>query len=166
MMNVTDVGHLTSDQDAGEDKMEKQARLSGKDIWEIARYYEDVFFKDLELLNIELPAVKCRATQHIPEMIALIERIIANGHAYQTEQAVYFDITTFPTYTALSRQPLEDKMTAARDEVQEDPEKRNPADFALWFKAVGRFKNHIYANGARRGAPVFRDGTSSARRCP
>jgi cysteinyl-tRNA synthetase len=143
VMNVTDVGHLTSDSDLGEDKMEKQARTSGADIWEIARYYEGIFFADLNALNIEQPAVKCRATEHIDEMIALVEKLIERGHAYETAQAVYFDITTFPTYTQLSRQSLEDKLTAARDEVQEDPEKRTPADFALWFKAVGRFENHI-----------------------
>lgn len=143
VMNVTDVGHLTSDEDAGEDKMEREARKTGKDIWEIARDFEDVFFEDLEALNIEPPAVKCRATDHVPEMIALVEKLIERGHAYETKQAVYFDVTTFPTYTQLSRQSLEDKITGARDEVQEDPEKRNPADFALWFKAVGRFANHI-----------------------
>ena len=143
VMNVTDVGHLTSDEDAGEDKMEREARQTGKDIWEIARYFEDVFFEDLKLLNIEPPMVKCRATDHVPEMIALIEKLLERGHAYITQQAVYFDVTTFPTYTQLSRQSLEDKITGARDEVQEDPEKRNPPDFALWFKAVGRFANHI-----------------------
>lgn len=143
VMNVTDVGHLTSDQDLGEDKMELQARKSGTGVWEIARYYEDVFFADLDALNIERPAVICRATDHVPEMIALVEKIIANGHAYETEQAVYFDVATFPKYTELSRQSLEDKITGARSEVQEDPDKRRPADFALWFKAVGRFANHV-----------------------
>ena len=143
VMNVTDVGHLTSDEDTGEDKMETEARKSGRDIWEIARYYEDVFFKDLDALNIEQPAVKCRATEHVGDMIALVEKLFEQGHAYETAQAVYFDITTFPDYTQLSRQPLEDKMTAARSEVQEDPEKRNAADFALWFKLTGRFENHI-----------------------
>ena len=143
VMNVTDVGHLTSDSDAGEDKMEREARTSGKDIWEIARYFEDVFFDDLDKLNIEPPIIKCRATEHVSEMISLVEKLIERGHAYQTRQAVYFDVTTFPTYTELSRQSLDDKITGARDEVQEDPEKRNPVDFALWFKAVGRFTNHI-----------------------
>ncbi len=143
VMNVTDVGHLTSDQDLGEDKMEVQARKSGMSVWDIARAYEEVFFSDLEALNIEKPAVICRATEHVPEMIALVEKIIAKGHAYETDQAVYFDVTTFPKYTELSRQSLEDKITAARSEVQEDPQKRHPADFALWFKAVGRFENHI-----------------------
>ena len=143
VMNVTDVGHLTSDQDLGEDKMEVQARKSGASVWDIARHYEEVFFQDLEALNIKPPAVRCRATEHVPDMIALVERIMANGHAYETDQAVYFDVATFPDYTKLSRQSLEDKITAARSEVQEDPGKRNPADFALWFKAVGRFENHI-----------------------
>jgi len=143
VMNVTDVGHLTSDADSGEDKMEKQALQSGRDIWEIARGFEEAFFADIDALNIEQPAVRCRATEHVPEMIALVEKLIERGHAYETDQAVYFDVATFPSYTELSRQSLEDKMTAARDEVQEDPGKRNPADFALWFKAVGRFENHI-----------------------
>jgi cysteinyl-tRNA synthetase len=143
VMNVTDVGHLTSDADMGEDKMEKEALKSGRDIWDIARYYEEIFFNDLEALNIQSPAVKCRATEHIQDMIELVKKLIERGHAYETDQAVYFDVMTFPTYTALSRQSLEDKITAARDEVQEDPDKRSPADFALWFKAVGRFENHI-----------------------
>jgi len=143
VMNVTDVGHLTSDSDTGEDKMEREARESGRDIWEIARYFEDVFFDDIAKLNIEPPVIKSRATEHVPEMVALVEKLIERGHAYQTRQAVYFDVTTFPTYTELSRQSLEDKITGARDEVQEDPEKRSPADFALWFKAAGRFANHI-----------------------
>ncbi len=143
VMNVTDVGHLTSDADSGEDKMETQARESGRDIWEIARYYEDVFFKDLEALNILPPSVTCRATEHVEDMIALVEKLLERGHAYETDQAIYFDLTTFPTYTELSRQSLEDKLTGARDEVQEDPQKRNAADFALWFKLKGRFENHI-----------------------
>ena len=143
VMNVTDVGHLTGDVDSGEDKMELEARKEGRDIWEIARYFEGIFFDDIEKLNIELPAVRSRATEHIPEMIALVEKLFERGHAYETEQAVYFDVATFPTYTELSRQSLEDKMTGARDEVQEDPDKRNPPDFALWFKATGRFENHI-----------------------
>ncbi len=143
VMNVTDVGHLTSDADSGEDKMEKEARKEGKDVWEIARYFEDVFWGDLKLLNIERPTVICRATEHIPEMIALVEKLIERGHAYETAQAIYFDITTFPKYTEFTRQSLDEKVVGARDEVQEDPEKRHPADFALWFKAVGRFENHI-----------------------
>lgn len=143
VMNVTDVGHLTGDVDSGEDKMEMEARKEDRDIWDIAKYFEGIFFEDIENLNIEPPTIKSRATEHVPDMIALVEKLVERGHAYETAQAVYFDVTTFPTYTELSRQSLEDKMTAARDEVQEDPEKRNPADFALWFKAVGRFERHI-----------------------
>ena len=143
VMNVTDVGHLTSDEDSGEDKMEIQARTSGMDIWEIARFYESEFFKDLQALNIEMPAVVSRATEHVPDMIELIKKIVSRGHAYEPAQALYFDISTYPKYTQLSRQSLEDKLVGARDEVQEDPEKRHPADFALWFKAVGRFENHL-----------------------
>ena len=143
VMNVTDVGHLTSDEDSGEDKLDVQARRTGKDVTDIARYYEEVFFKDLELLNIEQPAVKCRATDHVQDMIELVKKLVGNGYGYETDQAVYFDITRFPTYTELSRQSLEDKVVGARDDVQEDPQKRHPADFALWFKAVGRFENHI-----------------------
>ncbi len=76
-------------------------------------------------------------------MIALIEKLFERGHAYETKQAVYFDVSTFPKYTEFTGQSLEEKVVGARDEVQEDPEKRHPADFALWFKAVGRFENHI-----------------------
>jgi cysteinyl-tRNA synthetase len=143
VMNVTDVGHLTSDEDMGEDKMELEARKEGKTAWDIARYYEDIFFDDLATLNIEPPTYRPRATEHVPEMIAIVEKLFERGHAYETAQAVYFDVATFPRYTEFTRQSLEDKLTAARDEVREDPEKRNPPDFALWFKAVGRFENHI-----------------------
>ncbi|MEN6355803.1 MAG: cysteine--tRNA ligase [Armatimonadota bacterium] len=143
VMNITDVGHLTSDADMGEDKMEKEARKTGRDPWQIARFYEEQFFKDIEALNIESPVVKCRATEHVPEMIALVEKLLERGHAYETAQAVYFDVSTFPDYTKFTGQSLDEKVTGAREEVQEDPDKRNPADFAIWFKAVGRFENHI-----------------------
>ena len=89
VMNVTDVGHLTSDADMGEDKMEREALKSGRDIWDIARYYEEVFFTDLEALNIQSPAVKCRATEHVDDMIELVKKLIECGHAYETDQAVY-----------------------------------------------------------------------------
>ena len=142
VINITDVGHLTSDQDMGEDKMELEARKEGKSAWDIARYYEEAFVGDLASLNIEPPTYRPRATEHIPEMIALVEKLFERGHAYSTKQAVYYDVSTFPAYTELTRQSLDEKLVAARAEVQEDPEKRNPADFALWFRAVGRFENH------------------------
>lgn len=143
VMNVTDVGHLTNDDDLGDDKMERQAKKTGKDVFEIARFYEEVFFNDLKLLNIKFPTNICRASEHIAEMLAMVETLIKKGHAYETEQAIYFDITTFPNYTQLSGQSLEDKLVAARADVQEDPDKRHPADFSIWFKAKGRFANHI-----------------------
>lgn len=143
VMNLTDVGHLTGDDDIGEDKMELEAKKEGKSIWDIARFYEEAFLKDTDRLNIERPAVIARATEHIPMMIELVEKLQERGFTYETEQAVYFDVTRFPKYTELAGQSLEDKIIAARAEVQEDPEKKNPADFALWFKAVGRFKNHL-----------------------
>ena len=143
VMNVTDVGHLTSDDDAGDDKMEKQARKTGKNIYEIARFYETAFFDDLERLNIEISDVKCRATDHINDMIEMVSVLIKKGFAYETEQAVYFDVMTFSEYTKLSGQSLDDKIVGVRDEVNEDPEKRHPADFSIWFKAKGRFVNHL-----------------------
>ncbi len=143
VMNVTDVGHLTSDEDMGEDKMEAGARREGKSIWDIARFYEDAFFADTERLDILRPTVVARATEHIEPMIEMVEKLIEKGYGYVTEQAIYFDVTKFEDYTKLAGQALEEKVVGARAEVQEDPEKRNPADFALWFKAVGRFTNHM-----------------------
>lgn len=143
VMNITDVGHLTSDADEGTDKMEEGARREGKSVWEIAEFYTDAFFKDMKALNVLRPHVVCKATEHIPEMIALVERLFERGFAYETDQAVYFHVPGFPGYAQLSGQRLEEKAVAVRSEVQEDPQKRHPADFALWFKAVGRFANHI-----------------------
>jgi len=143
VMNITDVGHLTSDEDFGEDKMEAGAKREGRSIWDIARFYEEKFFEDTDELGIIRPDIVCRATEHIPQMIELVKKLYELGYAYETEQAVYFDVTKFPNYTKLAGQSLEEKITAARDEVKEDPNKRNAADFALWFKAVGRFENHI-----------------------
>lgn len=143
VMNVTDVGHLTSDEDVGEDKLEAGARREGRSVWDIARFYEDAFFRDIEKLNIEPPTIVARATEHISEMVALVQRLESQGYAYPTDQAVYFEVSKFPDYTKLAGQAIEDKIVGAREAVQADPQKRNPADFALWFKAVGRFANHI-----------------------
>jgi cysteinyl-tRNA synthetase len=98
VMNVTDVGHLTSDADTGEDKLLVGARREGKTVWEIARYYEQVFFQDLEDLNILPPHITCRATEHIPEMITLVKRILENGYGYQAGGNVYFSVDKFPSY--------------------------------------------------------------------
>lgn len=142
VQNVTDVGHLVSDEDNGEDKIEKGARESGRTVWEVAKFYEEYSWKALAAVNIERPDVICRATEHIGEQVKLIEQLVKKGFTYQTDEAIYFDISKFPTYTDLSGQKLEDKETGAREDVVVDKQKKNPADFALWFFTVGHFANH------------------------
>ena len=142
VMNITDVGHLTSDADEGEDKLETGAKREGKTVWEIAEFYTTIFKKDLKTLNILEPDIWAKATDHISDQIELIKKLEERGYAYETSEAVYFDISKFPDYTKLSRQKLEEKIVGARTEVEIDKEKRNPYDFALWFKRVGKFKNH------------------------
>lgn len=143
VMNVTDVGHLVSDADEGEDKMERGAEREGLSVWDIAAKYEAEFFETMDALNVSRPNVVCRATEHIKDQIALIKRIEKNGFTYQTDSAVYFDISKFPNYGQLSGQKLTDKMVGARDDVVIDSQKKHPYDFALWFKCVGRFANHV-----------------------
>lgn len=142
IMNITDVGHLTSDGDAGDDKLEKGAAKLGKSPLEVARFFEDDFWKSLRYVNIVKPDVAPRATEHIEDQVALIETLIEKGFTYQTDQAIYFDVSKFPDYTKLSGQSLDEKITGARSGVVIDNQKRNPADFALWFFTVGRFENH------------------------
>jgi cysteinyl-tRNA synthetase len=132
VMNITDVGHMTSDADAGDDKMELAAKSENKSPWEIARYYEDAFFHDTERLNILRPHISPRATEHVVEMIGLIERLEANGFTYKTSEGVYFDTSKFADYGKLARLNLEGQQTA-REEVVSDETKRNPTDFMLWF---------------------------------
>jgi cysteinyl-tRNA synthetase len=131
VMNVTDVGHLTDDADQGEDKMLKGAREQRKTVWEIAEYYRDAFFRDLEILNIRMPDITCRATEHIQDMIDLIARIEAGGFTYRAGGNVYFDVAKVPDYGKLSGQVREELKAGARIAV--DPNKRNPHDFVLWF---------------------------------
>jgi len=138
VMNITDVGHLLSDGDNGEDKMAKAAREQKKTPWEIAAYYTDVFFKDIDALNIGRPEVIAKATDHIPEMIAFVKALQEKGFAYEITDGIYYDISKFPTYGKLSGQTLDEKEAGAR--VEENSEKHHPADFALWKKAD---KNHI-----------------------
>ncbi len=142
VMNITDVGHLVSDEDAGEDKMEKGARESGRSVWEVAKFYEDYFWKSVETVNTKRPNVVAKATEHIKEQIKLIHRLEKNGFIYITEHAIYFDINKFPDYTKLSGQKLEEKETGAREDVFVDKQKKNPQDFALWFFTVGHFAGH------------------------
>ncbi len=130
IVNITDVGHMTSDADEGEDKMSKAAREQKKDPWQIAEFYMNAFFDDIKTLNIQ-PAQKYpRATEHVAEMIAIVAKLIENGHAYVTNGNVYYDVSSFPGYGRLSGNTLEQLNAGARIEV--NPEKRNPQDFALW----------------------------------
>ena len=137
VMNVTDVGHMTSDEDAGEDKVEKTARAEGRTPKEVADYYTELFKADLRRLNIEFPTVPpetfSRATEHIADMIALIERILARGFAYVAPSGVYFDVEKYrgPNRAGrLSRQSLDEQNAGQR--LEHSPDKKSPHDFALW----------------------------------
>lgn len=138
VMNITDVGHLVSDADEGEDKMLKAARRENKDPFEIAQFYMDAFLKDIDSLNIDRPEIIARATEHIPEMEAYVKQIIANGYTYQTDDTVYFDTSKLKKYGVLSNIKIEDQKAGAR--VDFDQNKKNVTDFALWIKAP---ENHI-----------------------
>ncbi|KKU10451.1 MAG: Cysteine-tRNA ligase [Parcubacteria group bacterium GW2011_GWB1_46_8] len=143
VQNVTDVGHLVSDNDEGEDKMEKGAAKTGKTVWDVAKFFMNDFYASMDLLNIMRPHIICRATEHIPDQIALIETLVAKGYGYETPEAVYFDVSKFSKYGSLTGQTLDQKRTAAREEVETGVHKKNPADFVLWFKCVGKYQNHV-----------------------
>ena len=138
VMNLTDVGHLVSDGDEGEDKMVKSAKEEGKTPEEIAKYYTKLFFKDLELLNIDMPEIICKATDYINDMLEFVKKLMANGYAYETSTAIYFDVSKLDEYGILSGIDVRKQKAGARVDV--DEEKKNPYDFALWIKAP---ENHI-----------------------
>lgn len=138
VMNITDIGHLSDDADSGEDKMLKTAQERSQSILEIAQYYTDAFFKDTDRLNIKRPTVVCKATDHIQEMIDLIQRIEKNGHTYMAGGNLYFDVSTFPDYGKLAMLNLDDLKAGARIDI--DQNKRNPFDFVLWF-TKSKFEN-------------------------
>ena len=142
VMNITDVGHLTSDADTGEDKMELEAEKEKRSVWEIAKFYTNAFLNDIKKLNIKKPETIVPATKTVVDQIKIIKMLIGKKYAYETSKAIYFDVVKFKNYNKLSRQPLSQKITAARKEVIEDTEKKHPADFVLWFKLAGRYKNH------------------------
>jgi len=129
VVNITDVGHLTSDADTGEDKMEKGARRTGKSAWEIAEMYTQAFKADLRMLNIEDPVIWCRATDHINEQIADIQKIEQQGYSYITSDGVYFDTSKLQGYGYLARLDIAGLNAGSRVELGE---KRNSTDFALW----------------------------------
>ena len=132
VQNVTDVGHMTTDADAGDDKMEVAAKRENKSPSELARFYEEAAIADYGRLNIEIPELMPRATEHIVEMIALIQTLEANGYTYTTTEAVYFDTSKYPEYGRLARLNLDQQQTN-RAEVVADETKKNQSDFVLWF---------------------------------
>lgn len=138
VMNITDVGHLTSDADTGEDKMEKAAKKEGKDPYEIAKFYTEVFMNDLKALNVDMPEIITKATDNIPQMLQMVEEIVKNGYGYETSKGIYFDVSKLDKYPVLSNNSVDGQEAGARIEV--DPEKRNPYDFAIWIKAP---ENHL-----------------------
>jgi cysteinyl-tRNA synthetase len=149
VMNITDVGHLVSDDDEGEDKLEKGAAREKKSVWQVAEFFIDAFLKDVKALNIMEPnayrgphGAYARATDFIDGQVELVGTLMDKGYAYQTEQAIYFDTSKLTDYGKLTGQRLSDKEVAARNEVITDSQKRHPQDFAVWFFTVGRFANH------------------------
>ncbi|QIB08795.1 cysteine--tRNA ligase [Pseudomonas bijieensis] len=140
VMNITDVGHLQSDADAGHDKLMVGAARENKTPWQVAQFYEEAFFRHCGLLNITRPDVVCRATQHIPEIITLIERLLEKGVAYESAGNVYFSVEKFPAYHELGQLVLDEQRATER--VSHDPLKRSQADFALWF-STSKFPGQI-----------------------
>ena len=138
VMNITDVGHLTSDADEGEDKMMVAAKRENKNPYEIAEYYMNKFFEDIDKLNIDRPEIIARATEHIDVMEEYVKKIIENGYTYQTEDTIYFDTSKLPNYGILSGKKPDEQKAGAR--VDFDSNKKNVSDFALWIKAP---KEHI-----------------------
>jgi cysteinyl-tRNA synthetase len=138
VMNITDVGHLSGDDDSGEDKMLRSAEEARKSVLDVAAFYTDAFFKDTAALNIVRPDIVCKATEHIADMIALIKKIEARGFTYSSGGNLYFDIAKFPHYRELGALRLDEQEAGARVEV--DSNKRNAGDFVLWF-TKSKFEN-------------------------
>lgn len=132
-MNITDVGHLESDADEGEDKMLAGAKRENKTVWEVSEYYTNVFFEDCNKLNIRKPKLLGKATDYITKYIEFIKVLEAKGYTYFTHGNVYFDISKFDDYTKLSGMNLNELQIAMRDDVERDENKKNPQDFVLWF---------------------------------
>ncbi|MDR3130715.1 MAG: cysteine--tRNA ligase [Treponema sp.] len=152
VMNITDVGHLSGDDDSGDDKMVRSAAERGKSVLEVADFYARAFFEDTEKLGIIRPGIVCKATDHIGDMIALIGRIEARGYTYSAGGNLYFDISRFPSYGELAGLRFDESRSHARTEADEN--KRNPQDFVLWF-TKSKFENQalIWDSPWGRGYP-------------
>ena len=144
VQNITDVGHLASDEDTGEDKLEKGAKKYGKTVWEIAKEFESYFWKSMDAMGNLRPDVSCRATDHIKEQLELVLELEKKGHTYVIEgDGVYFDTSTFPEYGKMARLNLEQQKEGAR--VDQVAGKRNPSDFALWkFERPGENRQMVW----------------------
>ena len=142
VMNITDVGHMTSDSDSGEDKMLKGAEREHKTVYEIADFYTKAFMSDIQKLNIKKPEIIEKASDHIDVYIEMIETLLKKGYAYEASSNIYFDVTKIPNYYELSGKKSEDLLVGVRDDVEEDKAKRNPADFGLWF-TTSKFENQV-----------------------
>lgn len=155
VMNITDVGHLTGDEEianeGNEDKMEKAAKRENKTVWDIARFYEDDFKKGMEWLHIKGADTLCRATEHIPEMIAMIETLIEKEYAYVTPSGVYYDIAKFPEYGKLSGNTVDQLEDGASGRVEQIADKRSPNDFVLWV--TGKEQSMMWDSPWGRGYP-------------
>lgn len=152
VMNITDIGHLSGDDDDGEDKMLKTAQQRGQSVLEIADFYTKAFFNDIDRLHIRHPDIICKATDHVQDMIDLIRRIEANGHTYLSGGNLYFDVSTFPDYGKLACLNLDELKAGARTGI--DQNKRNPWDFVLWF-TKSKFENQalVWDSPWGRGYP-------------
>jgi len=138
VMNVTDVGHLSGDDDSGEDKMVRSAQERGESVLQIAKFYTEAFFSDTERLGIARPTIVCKATDHVGDMIDLIRKIEAKGFTYMSGGNLYFDVTKFPQYGELAGLRADDSDSIAR--IEADGNKHNPRDFVLWF-TKSKFEN-------------------------
>ena len=140
-MNITDVGHLTSDSDSGEDKMEVARKREGKSSMEIAKFYTEAFFNDFAKVNCKMPEIVSPATENIDMYIKIITKLLEDGYAYESGGNVYFDISKLENYYVLTNNQEDDLVVGARESVEEDSNKKNQADFALWF-TTSKFENH------------------------
>lgn len=129
VMNITDVGHLSSDSDSGDDKMEKGAAREGKSVWDIAKFYTDAFFRNSDDLKILQPTVIPKATEHIQEMIDMVQKLIDNGFTYETSDGIYFDTSKFPDYAKFAKLDIDNLQEGYRIEIGD---KKHKTDFALW----------------------------------
>ncbi|HQS98576.1 MAG TPA: cysteine--tRNA ligase, partial [Novosphingobium sp.] len=149
VINITDVGHLTDDADAGEDKMEKMAQAEARSIWDIAQHYTQAYWEDIKALNIRQPARWTIATEFVPQMIAFAERI-ADKHCYELDSGLYFDVSTVADYGRLARAQTED----GEGRIEAVEGKRNAADFAIWRKTPAGEKRQMEWNSPwGKGAP-------------